>query len=243
MKKLMIDPKRLKRFKAKAVHLRKGTGKGANGTIDVCVMQAVDWLAGGAGIADHPECAARSLAAYCIRLNDSPLFEKHRDLLKPYAPKLVGTVAGVAVERKRAFIAADYAVRVFAPIWLRALGYAEHADKLAACATIIDKDSALAAQAVARDAADAAYAAATAAADAATTAYAAYAAADAATAAADAATAAYAATAAADAAYAATAAADAAADAYAAAYAALKKHGAELRKKALECLDKMIAVK
>src|SRR5580700_1366681 len=112
---------RLARLLSDSVSLRKGAGKGANGTVDVCMVQAADWLAGGKGQTDHPDCVSRKIADYCISLNDSLLFKDHRDMLKPYCSKIVGS-AGESGERevKRAYLFADYAIRVFAPIWLRA---------------------------------------------------------------------------------------------------------------------------
>jgi hypothetical protein len=175
------------------------------------------------------------LAGYCIRLNDSKLFREHRDMLKPFAPKLVGTVASIEVEKQRSYIAADYAVRVFAPKWMRILGNVEWAEKLEACSPIVDREIASAAQKVAAEVRKAAAANAASAADAANAAYA--------HASADAAAAADAAAYAAAAANAASASAASAADAYADAYKkALPEDLQYLREKALECLDKMISV-
>src|ERR1700677_4210551 len=222
---------RLERFLAPNIHLRSGSGNGINGDFDACVMQAVDWLAGGDGKTDSPECAARSITRFCIRLNDSPLFAEHRDLLKPYAAKIVGTRGPWQNEVQRAYIAADFAVRTAAPMWFRALSTivkpelkAQFEDFAARCegvAPIRDAATANAARGVANEVRRAADAAAYAAADAAASAYAdayAYAAAGAAAYAA-----AYAAAHAAASAYAdayAYAAADAAAYAAASAYAA-----------------------
>src|ERR1700677_531467 len=224
---------RLERFLAPNIHLRSGSGNGINGDFDACVMQAVDWLAGGDGKTDSPECAARSITRFCIRLNDSPLFAEHRDLLKPYAAKIVGTRGPWQNEVQRAYIAADFAVRTAAPMWFRALSTivkpelkAQFEDFAARCegvAPIRDAATANAARGVANEVRRAADAAAYAAADAAASAYAdayAYAAADAAAYAAASAYAAADAAAAAAAAAAAYAAADAAASAYAAAAAA-----------------------
>ena len=243
-----VDPVRLKRFMAKKVHLKQGAGKGANGEIDVCVMQAVDWLRGGDGKSDAPPCASNVIGRYCIRLNDSALFAKHRDLLKPYAPKIIGTKANVEVEMRRGFIATDHACRVFIPIAFRATKYDDWAKECEALEPIRNNATARVAEEVllkikhaaadaaayyaAADAADAAYAAYAAAYAAADAAYdaAAYAAADAAYAAA------YSASSAAYAAYAASSAAYAT-------YAAAGAYDApNLRAAALRCLDAMLAV-
>lgn len=104
---VMILPDRLERFAS--IHLRSGKGNGANGNIDVCAMQAADWLAGGTGKNYHPNCVCPVIAKYVIRLNDSFLFENHRDKLKPFIPKIIGTVADLGVIVARAHIAAGYA--------------------------------------------------------------------------------------------------------------------------------------
>jgi hypothetical protein len=52
-------------------------------------------------------------------------------------PKLIGTKASRAITVKRGFIAADFAVRVFAPIALEAHGQKESAEKLRALAPIV----------------------------------------------------------------------------------------------------------
>jgi hypothetical protein len=245
-----VDPERLARFLAPDVHLRAGAGNGANGEIDTCVMQAVDWLRGGDGKTDTPPCASPVIGRYCTRLNDSALFAMHRDLLKPYAPKIVGTRASDKIEVQRGLIAADNACRVFAPIAFRAYKHEDWATECEALAPITDRATAKAARDVLRKIQYAAYAAT----DADAAAYAAYAAyadaaaaaaTDADAAAADAAYAAYAATdadaAAAAAAYAAYAATDADAAA-AAAYAADAAAAAYARDAALRCLDQMLAV-
>jgi hypothetical protein len=208
-----IIEERLARLLSDDVHLRSGKGSGANGTVDVCMVQAADWLAGGKGQTDQPDCVSRKIGKYCIYLNDSKLFEGYRDLLKPYCAKLVGT-AGESGDRevRRAYLLADYAVRVFVPIWLRAdpkHRFDEKAAALEALAPIMSEETRQAARAAARDAASAASAA-----------YAAYAAS-----AASAASAAYAAYA-----------------AYAARTKVLAEFGDILRAKALECLDAVIAV-
>jgi len=221
----MILEDRLARFLNDAVHLRSGKGNGANGTVDVCAVQASDWLAGGDGTNDHPPCVARKIADYVIGLNDSLLFRHHRDLLKPYCAKLVGT-AGPDGKRevRRAYLLADYAIRVFAPIWLRA-DPKHRLDEQAKALEKLPKITTEKRRQVARKAAASAASAADAA--------------DAADAAASAASAADAADAA-DAAASAASAADAADAADAARTKVLAEFGDLLRRKALECLDALL---
>jgi hypothetical protein len=153
-----INQERLQRLLDEAVHLKPGAGEGANGTIDVCVMQAVDWLAGGKGKTDSPPCASGAITKFCIRLNDSPVFAEFRDELKPFAAKIVGTACGLKAEKARAFIAADWACREVAPLALDAK-FPEQAKALRALAPVVDTASAQRARAAAY-AAYAAYAAA-----------------------------------------------------------------------------------
>jgi hypothetical protein len=160
----------------------------------VCAMEAVAWLAGEKH-SDAPICTCPIIANMVRRFNDRINDDAERTrLLAPILPLLVGTRSTTDVMIKRGYAAADFAVRVVAPIALEARGRKVDADKLRALDPIIDRATALKAQktdaAYAADAAAyAAYAAAAAAAAAAADAAAA-AAADAAAAAADAAAAA-----------------------------------------------------
>jgi len=63
----MILEDRLARLLAPEIHLCSGKGAGANGAVDVCIMQAVDWIAGGEGKSDAPECADPIITRFCQR--------------------------------------------------------------------------------------------------------------------------------------------------------------------------------
>jgi hypothetical protein len=177
----------------------------------MCVMETVAFIAGEPHT-DHPPCACPVITEAAIRLNDSmPDDQTRTRILGPLAFRIAGTRATQSIEQERAYIAADWAVRVFSPIALDAGGRGADASRLRSLRRIVDFESANAAHA-----ARAAYRATNAAARAATNAaYAAYAATNAAASAASAAT-----NAANAAAYAANAATNAAYAAYAAAYAA-----------------------
>jgi hypothetical protein len=71
------------------------------------------------------------VAAYSRGLNDRMPFEP-RQRLKEYAARLIGTAGSAALEQRRAFICADYALRRFAPRALRVAGAACEARELAA---------------------------------------------------------------------------------------------------------------
>jgi len=178
------------------------------------VMEVVALLAGETH-SDDPACASPVITRLAIWLNDTAGDKLRNELLRDLPWRIVGTRVSEEIERQRAFMASDWAVRFVCPIMFRRAGLEKEASDLEALPVIDNAAAAYAANAAAYAAADAAYAAnaaARAAADAAANAaYAAYAAANAAARAASdaAADAAYAANAAA---CAARAAADAAAD-------------------------------
>ena len=123
----------------------------------VCLLEAVAWLAGEPH-SDKPSCACPVIAAFGRTLNDH-LPDAERQALVPYITKIVGSVSTPEVERKRAFIASDYAVRVFAPIALRAKGFTREAKKLEGLDIIQDEKTADAAWYAADAARNAAWAA------------------------------------------------------------------------------------
>jgi hypothetical protein len=120
-----------------------------------CAMEAVAWLANEAH-SDAPACTCRVIASFVRRLNDRIVDDVTRTrLLRPLIPSLIGTVAGREIMVKRGYIAADFAVRIAAPLALEARGRNVDADKLRALAPIVDRETALKAAAAAA-AADAA---------------------------------------------------------------------------------------
>ena len=161
MKNITIDPARVARLLSPDVSLRSGSGVGVNGKFDACVMQAVDWLAGGAGETDAPACADPAISRFCIQLNDAAQFAKWRDELKPYAPRIAGTAGTKEHLETRSFTAADFAVRVAAPLaftfWGETIAAEREtafglAERLRSLAPIVDKETALAGRDVAREA-------------------------------------------------------------------------------------------
>ena len=73
----------------------------------MCVMEAVAYVAG-EPFSDHPKCASRVLTRFCIRLNDR-WSDEQRQKLKPFILRLAGTKASEEIERKRAYMCADWA--------------------------------------------------------------------------------------------------------------------------------------
>ena len=208
----------------------------------MCVMEMTAYIAGEPW-SDHPQCVSPVIAEFLRVWNDG-MNDNDRQMLKPYAARVIGTRASSEIENQRAWMALDWQCRVSAAGWLRAAKLTDAAAELEALAPITDTASAQAAQATlnkARAQAAAARAAAWDAAGAAARDAARAAAWDAARAAAWDAAGAAARDAARDAAWdAAGAAAWAAAGA--AARAALRPTVENLQHSALELLDRMIAV-
>ena len=148
----------------------------------ICIMECVAYI-NGEEHSDKPACACPVITAFAIRTNDW-MIDSERSQLLPFVLRIAGSKATKEIERQRGYIAADYAVRVFAPIALRARSLEDLAKRMEECQPITDKDSSLAARNMARQVRVTAYAyaatVATAAADAAAADAAAYAAADAA---------------------------------------------------------------
>ena len=114
----------------------------------VSLMEAVSDFAGEPW-SNSPSCTSPVIAAYARSLNDW-LPDDERQRLKAYIPRLVGT-AEPDLELRRAFACADAAVRVFAPLALKAAGLVEEAAKLGAHAPV-NRESAEAARSAAESA-------------------------------------------------------------------------------------------
>ena len=155
--------------------LLRPLAKGAHPSHDaMCVMEAVAFVAGEPW-SDRPKCACPVISTFLRFWNDDLPDDERDTLLRPLIPQLIGTRGDVAMERRRATMAADWLIRVHTPAWLRLAKLDAHADALAALPEITDfaqcpslmptlnaaKQDADAAGAAARDAAwDAAEAAA-----------------------------------------------------------------------------------
>jgi predicted nuclease with RNAse H fold len=108
---------------------------------------------------DHPADACPVIGSVMRSLNDW-MTNAERVALLPYTLRLIGTRGAQAVTVRRAFVAADVAVREFAPIALAARGFADEAATLRALPEIKDRASALEGRKAAAAANAAAYAAA-----------------------------------------------------------------------------------
>ncbi len=125
--------------------LRSGCGTGEAG--DACAIQEYRRWCGLDPATDAcPEDVCPVLHRLVIRFNDANA--AWRAALVPWLPRLTGTQGGRVQARARAFKAADWAVRVFAPLALDAAGRNDDAARLRALAPIVDAASASAAFAV-----------------------------------------------------------------------------------------------
>src|ERR1700682_5885671 len=93
-----------------------------------CAMELAAHIAGEEW-SDHPQCVCEVLAAASRAANDKGT-QWVRDELRNRIPQLVGSRATRAIAIKRMESLAWFAIRVAAPIALRARGFHEHADKL-----------------------------------------------------------------------------------------------------------------
>lgn len=97
--------------------LRRGNSE--NPREGACLLDAVSWFEYGT-LGDHPPCVCPVIAAYARPVNDA-LGHADRQRLKVFLPRLVGTVDPES-EQARAEYLAWQAIRVFAPMALRATG-------------------------------------------------------------------------------------------------------------------------
>ena len=105
---------------------------------EMCVMEAVAFVAGEKW-SDKPDCACPVLASFARIMNDFITDDALRTrLLLPLVSVLVGSKSTQEVEQKRAALLARWAVRVIAPIALRAAKLDTEADKLAALPEDVD---------------------------------------------------------------------------------------------------------
>jgi hypothetical protein len=125
--------------------------QGAHGFDDgnACLLEAVSYIAGEPW-SDHPECACAVIAEFGREINDSMPDSLRDTLLRPLVLMIVGTRGSHEVQLRRAYIAADYAVREATPFALRAAAMLADADKLAALPEIVDAKTARDAFAAAR---------------------------------------------------------------------------------------------
>lgn len=121
------------------------SGSGSEQT-GACWMSALHWYTRRDRTwSDHPDCVSPVIRELCIRLNDMCIDGEREELIGKHLFASVGTNTGEADDQRRAYLCADRAIRVFAPIALRVVGLESHALALEAVAPIVDVVSAEAA--------------------------------------------------------------------------------------------------
>jgi hypothetical protein len=132
--------------------LKKGGHRSA--AEGLCLMEAVAYVRG-ITHTDKPPCVSPVLGAFGRAFNDV-LDDDSRQELKHIIPLLPGTAGNPAKDERRAWMATDWLVRVYAPAFLRLAKLNDAAERLERCAELVDVASAKAAGAAAMDAARAA---------------------------------------------------------------------------------------
>jgi hypothetical protein len=103
-----------------------------------CAMEWVSHLAGEPH-SDQPQCVSPVLRAVCIALNDG-LEAEPRQALRPYLGRTIGT-ADDGLDAARAWMALDWLIREYAPVWLQAAAMPGVADELRAAPAVLDERS------------------------------------------------------------------------------------------------------
>ena len=112
-------------------------GAHTNLTEGACVMEAVAFAAGEEW-SDRPTCASPVIGRFLRSWNDA-LPDAERDgLLRGLIPLLVNTRGSVALEQRRAVMAADWLIRVHTPAWLRLAGMTSQGSALSSLPEITD---------------------------------------------------------------------------------------------------------
>jgi len=106
----------------------------------MCLLEAVAWISGQKW-SDNPEDVCPILAAFGREWNDGLRSDEERTQLLPYIPLLVGSKSSLEVEKKRAYLAMDWLVRVYAPAWLRLAKLDTYAVALEALSPLVDNAS------------------------------------------------------------------------------------------------------
>ena len=101
----------------------------------VCLLEAVAWWAEEAHT-DHPACVSPALGSYGRGLNDV-LPGGKLQTLKPLIPLQPGT-AGDGLDETRGYMALDWLIRTWTPVWLDLAGLSEEAMALRNLRRIVD---------------------------------------------------------------------------------------------------------
>lgn len=133
----------------RTIRLCRGPG---NGIDTACLATAVAMLAGEPEHRDSPECLCPVIRSFVVATNDAMNQERRSKLYGDLPWLLIGTnngcQNGAEVEKQRALVAADYAVRVFAPFALGVVRMDKEAQQLRSLPKVCSPESAQAAAVV-----------------------------------------------------------------------------------------------
>jgi hypothetical protein len=132
------------KFKLNLRTLKLSSGSHESPRDGACVMELASYLAHQPW-SDSPKCVSPVLGAFLRSWNDA-LNDHDRQMLKPYARKVLKTAGSHEVDLKRSWMAMDWLAREFAPAWLRAAGLKDHAEALEGLTALVDDRSAQKAQ-------------------------------------------------------------------------------------------------
>lgn len=121
--------------------LRLAQGAHDESGTEMCIMECEAFLAGEEH-SDSPGCVCPVLAAAARQLNDEMTQAERDEFLAPMLGQFIGTRGYETHKIRRGCIAADYAVRVFAPMALRSAGRPDLAKSLEILPKIVDQASA-----------------------------------------------------------------------------------------------------
>ncbi len=133
----MIDTAKLQQITI----LDRGAHDGDSGAM--CAMEAVAWIAGEPW-SDAPQCASPVIAQFMRSWNDALPDADRTRVLMPLLPEIIGTRTTETDEQTRAWMAIDWAVRVYTPRWLREAGLTDHAVRIERLAPLVDAAAAIA---------------------------------------------------------------------------------------------------
>ena len=113
----------------------------------MCLLELAAYLSPTSEFTDHPKCVSPVLGSFGRSWNDA-LGDETRQLLKPYAPKLLNTATGKRDDEIRAWMLTDWLARECAPAFLRLAGLTAQAELLESLAPLTSAAKARKAQPV-----------------------------------------------------------------------------------------------
>ena len=111
----------------------------------MCLLELTSYLSPASDFTDHPKCVSPVLGQFGRSWNDA-LDDEARQMLKPYAAKLLNTATGKKDDEIRAWMLTDWLARECAPAFLRLAGLTEQAELVESLAPLTNAEQARKAQ-------------------------------------------------------------------------------------------------